>query len=420
MRRRHSLRFRVALAFAGLGALLSLLFAVGIWFSAQDVTRRLIDETLDAELTDYMTRRTRNSHSLPPATASLNGYLIPPDGSANDLPAAIAQLPAGRHDALINGVPHRVAVADQHDGRYILVLDESGQRLREQRFLGYLIVGAGMITLLVVGGGLWLAGQVIAPVRELASAVSRADPHNPPSLSRASGPGDEIDELAEVFDRYLARLAAFIERERAFAADASHELRTPLAAIRGAAEVLADDPGLSPAQSERVARIMRAGEEMGELIAALLLLGREEDSPLDAPCDLGRIARDCIERYRVLAESRQTRIALELAEPVQLAVPPAFFAMIVANLVHNAVTHTRDGEIRVRLDAQRLVVTDTGSGIAPADLDHVFERHFRGSESPGAGIGLSLVKRICERLGWQIALSSQPAGGTTATLHLTS
>ena len=74
MRRRHSLRSRVALAFAGLGAALALLLTVGIWFAAHDVSRRLIDQTLRAELEDYMARRARNPNSLPPDTASLRGY----------------------------------------------------------------------------------------------------------------------------------------------------------------------------------------------------------------------------------------------------------------------------------------------------------------------------------------------------------
>lgn len=420
MRRRHSLRFRVALAFAGLGAILSLLFAIGIWFAAQDVSRRLIDETLDAELADYLTRRARNPHSLPPTTASLTGYLLGPNAPPVDLPPEIANLPPGRHDATIANIPYRIAVADRDGERYVLLFNETQQGKREKHFLVYLATGAGMITLLVVVGGLWLAGQVIAPVSELANAIRHADPQNPPCLSRESGPGDEIDAMAEAFDHYLARIAAFAERERAFAADASHELRTPLATIRGAAEVLADNPGLDAAQSARIARITRASDEMGELIAALLLLSREGNPLLETPCNTGRIVRDCCARYQHLATSRQTRIEIEAAADVPLLVPPAFMIIVVGNLVHNAVTHTRNGLVRVVLDTEKLVVSDTGTGIQPADLDHVFERHFRGPDSSGAGIGLSLVKRICERLGWRIHLSSDPGGGTTVTLRLTS
>lgn len=419
MRRRHSLRFRVALAFAALGATLGLLFAIGIWFATHDVSQRLMDETLAAELADYMARRARNPQSLPPATASLSGYLIRPGVTANELPGELVGLPQGRHEIRIGDIPYRVAIADREGERFVLLFNESRQQRRERRFFAWLVGGAILMTLLSALGGHWLAGLGIAPVTDLAHAVSRADPENPPRLARSAGPGDEIDELALAFDRYLARLAAFIERERNFAADASHELRTPLAAIRGAAEVLADDPGLNKAQSARIGRILRAAEEMGELIAALLLLSREEAAPVDASCDAVRIARNCIERYCGQAAKQDTHLALE-ADEVLLPVPAAYFAIIVANLVHNAVAHTRNGTVTIRLDPQQLVVADTGSGICAADLAHVFERHFRGNQSSGAGIGLSLVKRICERLDWHVSLISHPVAGTTVSVRFAS
>jgi len=420
MRRRHSLRLRVALAFAALGAALSLLFALGVWYATHDVSRRLMDETLEAELTDYMARRARNRDSQPPATTSLTGYLILPGALPAGLPAEVAGLPPGRHEIAVGGTPHRVAVAERDGERYLLLFNEARQQQREERFRAWLIAGAMLSTLLATIGGLWLAGRVIAPVTELARAVSGADPADPadpPRLARDSDPGDEIDELARAFDRYLARLAAFVERERSFAADASHELRTPLAAIRGAAELLADDPALSPAQAARVGRISRAAAEMGELITTLLTLAREEDAPADATCDAGRIVADCIERHRAQAGARRIRIETALDATTRLAAPPAFFAIVAANLIHNAIAHTRDGHVRVALDADGLVVADSGQGIPPGDLGRVFERHYRGPDSAGAGIGLALVRRICERTGWQVVLESDPARGTVASVR---
>ena len=419
MARRRSLRLRVAIAFATLGAALSLLLSLGIWFAALDVSQRLMDQTLKAELEDYMARRARNPNSLPPATASLRGYLVTRDSAGTDLPPQLRSLAAGQHEIELDGIPYRAAVAESDDSRYVILFDEVRQKRRQQRFLAYLVAGAVRMTLLAAIGGRWLAGRVSAPVTELARTVAVADPESPPRLpaTASAAPGDEIDELSRAFDRYLARLAAFVLRERSFAADASHELRTPLAVIRGAAEVLAEDPGLSAAQRERVARIERATEEMGQLIAALLLLAREEDAPLDETCDARRIAAACVERYRAPATSRGTALKLDAPAAVELRAPPALFAIVIANLVHNAVAHTRDGEIAVGLDAVALTVRDSGSGIRDEALGRVFERHYRGADSTGAGIGLFLVKRICDRLGWQIELHSDPVKGTTATLH---
>jgi signal transduction histidine kinase len=417
MGRRHSLRLRVAIAFAALGAALSLLLTAGIWFAAHDVSRRLMDQTLKAELEDYMARRARNPNSLPPDTATLRGYLVKAGQAAEHVPEALRTLPPGQYEIELDGVPYRVAVAEHADERTLIVFSEERQRLREQRFFGYLIAGAAIMTLLATLGGLWLAGRVIAPVTELARAVTDAPAENPPRLAVAGEPDDEIAELAGTFDHYLGRLAAFVERERAFAADASHELRTPLAVIRGAAEVLADDPDLTPAQAQRIARIERAAATMSDLIAALLQLAREETAVVEEPCDAVQIARECVGRYQPLAAARDAELTLATQTPVRLPVPAAMFAIVVANLIHNAVVHSGGGSIAVSLDADKLTVRDTGAGIRDDELHQVFQRYHRGPESSGAGIGLSLVKRVCDRLGWHIALDSREGSGTTATLR---
>ncbi len=420
MRRRHSLRFRVAVAFAGLGACLSLLFAVGIWLAAHDVAQRLIDQTLKAELDDYKARRIRNPSSLPPDTASLRGYVVAPGrdgvGSA-EVPAALRSLAPGQHEIDVGGVPFRVLVADHLGERHILLFNEERQRARERRFVGYLIAGALMMTLLAAAGGLWLAGRVIAPVRELARAVAKAPAEDPPRLTVEEQPQDELGELTRSFDRYMARLSAFIERERNFAADASHELRTPLAVIGGAAEVLAEDPTLGDAQARRVARIQRAANEMSALIAALLLLAREERAPVEEPCDCTLLVRQVLERYRPLARQRRNGLELAIDGAVRLEVAPALFSIVVANLVRNAIAHTEGGMVAVHLKADRLVVADTGIGISSEEIGRVFQRYYRGAASGGTGIGLSLVKRICDREGWQIELESREGGGTTAVLR---
>jgi len=417
MHRRHSLRFRVAAAFAGFGAVLSLLFAIGIWFAAHDVANRLMDQTLKAELEDYMARRARNPLSLPPDTASLRGYVVAAGTTARGIPAAVAALPPGRHEIALDDEPFRIAVAERDGERYIILFSEARQRLREQRFLAYLTVGALLMTLLAAAGGHWLAGRVIAPVTELARAVAEAPAENPPRLSASDDLlHDEVSELRRSFDRYFARLSAFIERERAFAADASHELRTPLAVIRGAAEVLAEDASLTAVQAERVARIERAVAGMSALTAALLLLAREENAPVEESCDGAQLVRESVERHRSLANRRHIGLELDIAAPVRLAVAPALFSIVVDNLVRNAIVHTETGSVSLHLYADRLIVADTGLGIDAEAIERVFERYYRGAASGGSGIGLSLVKRVCDRQGWQIQLAGRRGGGTEATL----
>ena len=378
-----------------------------------------MDQTLKSELDDYIARRARNPRSLPTNTATLRAYVevIGEDSSA--VPDAMRNLATGKHEIDIDGVTFRVLVADQPDGsdRYYIAFNEERQERREQRFLVYLVGGALLMTLLVAAGGLWLAGRVIAPLTELARAVSQAPAENPPRLSVYNAPNDEVSELTRAFDRYMTRLSAFVERERAFAADASHELRTPLAVIRGASEVMAEDASMGEVQAKRVARVSRAAIEMSSLIDALLLLAREDDILAEESCDCELLLRQIVERYRTLAVQRANKIELVIEAAINLKVAPALFSIVVGNLVRNAVSHTDGGSITVSLHRDRLVVVDTGIGISNDEIGRVFQRYYRGASSGGAGIGLSLVKRVCDRQHWEIALESQAGGGTTATLR---
>lgn len=427
MRRRRSLRFRVAFAFAVLSAGLSLVFALGIWTLARDQAQRLLDQTLAAELDDYMGRRARNPESLPPDTASLRGFVLPLEagrpvaGAPGAPPPEVGALGPGQHEVVLDGVPYRVGVADRGERRYYLLFDEQRQRARERRFAVTLLVGVALTTLLAALGGAWLAARAIAPVSDLARAVARASAASPPRLDTDDLADDEIGELTRAFDRYFARIGAFVERERAFAADASHELRTPLAVISGAAEVLVEDPALDENQAARVARIERAAAEMSALISALLLLAREDGPPADprdaADCDAAEVVRSVVDRYRPVARRRRIAIGLEVGAPVRLAVAPALFSIVVANLVRNAVTHTDGGTVDVRLSQDRLTVTDAGPGIDETEADLLFQRYYRGAASSGSGIGLSLVKRICDRQRWRVQLENRAGGGTIAELR---
>jgi signal transduction histidine kinase len=249
--------------------------------------------------------------------------------------------------------------------------------------------------------------------------VRSADPHQPAQLADAEAPADEIGELAGVFDQYLVRLRAFIERERAFVADVSHELRTPLAVIQGAGEVLQEDARLDEGQHQRVTRIERAAAEMTELIRSLLLLAREEetDRPSEADCDAAGVLHDCVERSRHLLGSRGTTVEVDIRAHPHLAAEPALFAVVVGNLIRNAFAYTETGRVTIRLESGRLVVSDTGIGIKAEEIGRVFQRYYKGAASRGSGIGLSLTKRICDRYGWTLAIESREAQGTSARLE---
>jgi signal transduction histidine kinase len=233
MRFKRSLRTRVASAFAALGGGIALVIATGLYIGAQDAGVRMLDETLNAEMQDYQARRLRNPHSLPPSTATLLGYVAPTALDEPMLPEQLADMQPGRHHIDLDGVPYRLAVADRASHRYYLLYNETLLYEREARLGVYLAAAVLLMTLLSAGIALWLTERVIEPVKELAQRVRGIAPGTPHSDLAADFPADELGELAQAFEQSLDRLAAFIERERAFTSDVSHELRTPLAVISG-------------------------------------------------------------------------------------------------------------------------------------------------------------------------------------------
>lgn len=417
MRFSRSLRFRVATAFAAIGGIISLLMAIGLYVGVQDAGQRLIDETLNAEMQDYLSRRARNPHSLPPAAATLLGYVQPADEGEPAPPAAIAELKPGLHEIRLGEVSHRAAVADLGGKRYFLLYNETLFRDKQTSLILYLAVFVGLMTLFSGGLALWLAERVIEPVKELARRVHAVRPDSHTGKLSEDFPHDEVGELAQAFEQTLNRLADFIDRERAFTADVSHELRTPIAVIRGAAEVLLADETRPEKDRLRLERIERGAADMADLSTALLAMARERDDERRAPVDLAALVEETIDKHHHLLGGRPVGVSLQIEARPRIAADTNLLAIVIANLLRNSFTYTEKGSIRIRLDEHALEVADTGLGIPREALDKVFQRLYKGSHSKGAGIGLSLVKKICDRYGWAIELESEEGKGTRALLR---
>ena len=418
MRFKRSLRHRVGLAFALFGGLVSLLLAAVLSFSVRDMERHLLDEALTAELQDYMARRARNPHSLPPTAAGVRGYVVENVADAAALPPELRGLEHGRYSLDLAGARYRIAVEQRGATRFYLLYDQTHLKTRQHCFAGLLAGGVVLMSLLSAFGGIWLAGRVIAPVTELAGRVRALGPDDLDASLAEDFSQDEVGELARAVEAYLARLRAFIDRERVFTADVSHELRTPLTVISGAVEVLLADPDLQETQRARLARIDRAVHDMAEISAALLILAREERTggTRAAPCDVAEVLAEVVDRHRYLLHNKPVELELRVEDHPQLTVERTVLAILLGNLLRNAIAHTLQGRIIVRIAEGCVCVEDTGSGIAEEELPKIFQRYYRGRDSGGAGIGLALVKRICDHYGWSIRADSTPGAGTRIRL----
>lgn len=414
MRFRTSLHYRVALAFALLGALVSTMLGATLFFAIEDLEQRLIDQALNAELEDYASRRERNPHSPPPSTSLVKGFVEPSVHYASGIPPAIHNAAPGQYSLELDGHHYRALVAERGGRRFYLLHDLSQTEGRNKAILALIAGGVVFAILMSMALGYGFARRVIRPVSQLAAHVGNARPDvaAPPLAPRF--PEDELGRLADAFDRYQRRIQGFVERERAFTADLSHELRTPLTVIRGATDLLLADPLLAEPLRQRVGRIHRAAEEMSELTPALLALARETPEGTGRT-DAVREVRRLVENHSGLLQGKPINVELDLPDELSVPADPALLRVVLGNLIKNAFSYTDSGCIQVRLDKSGFTLSDTGQGID----DELFAQLFQGyvSGAKGYGIGLSLVKRICDRYDWVIAINSMPGEGTTIRLR---
>jgi len=213
-----------------------------------------------------------------------------------------------------------------------------------------------------------------------------------------------------------------VQRDREFNADVSHELRTPLAVIASTTELLQAAPDLTDKPRERLKRIERAVRQCSELIDALLLLSRRErQAPTDGETtDVVKVVDQVVDSQRPHIGNKPVEVRVDIDEPLAVPAPSSVVSVALSNLIGNAFKYTPAGEVIITVGHGRVSVEDTGPGIAPEDAEKLFERGVRGTKvGKGGGLGLAIVRRLCELYGWKVSLAPRPQGGATATLEFT-
>ena len=410
---------RLGRVFLVQAALISLAAVIGVYAAATTIEEVLIRRALEEEA-EHFWRRFAGSPRFPvPDTRNLTGHLARgPDRSA--VPRPIAGLAPGFHVLDTASDFSVVHVTEQDGNTLFLVFD--GERVSELALWFGLVPLAGALVILYLSS--WLAyrltARAVSPVIWLARQVRRLDPRAPDASAFAperlpANSDREILALAEALRGLSRNVHEHIERERDFTRDASHELRTPLTVVRLAAGELRRGPGLDAESRETVARIERAAREMEETTEALLLLARASDSTLASSAvrldDI--VAQEC-ERARAMAGGKPVSIETGGVMPAIVDGDARVLAVLVGNLLRNAVQYTGDGRVEVRVQGETLTIADTGVGIAREKLDTVFRPFVRAGKAGrhGHGVGLSIVKRLCDRFGWSVSIDSTPEIGT--------
>ncbi len=410
MQFRHRLKSRLILSFLLFGTLLSVLFAVAVLLLQSWLEDALIARTLEQELDQYLLELRANPSVIEPFYSRIEGYVTRP-GRPEIVPEPFRELPTGVHEVRDEQRTYKAVIRKDEDLWAFLTYDISENRELSRRLLRALIIAVALFSLLSLALGIWSAERVMKPVSSLARRLHALQGTEGRLDLARHFPDDEVGQLAAVVDEYSTKLHELVERDRAFNADVSHELRTPLAVISGATELLLAQPDLQPRMRERLLRIARAARQSTDTTTALLHLVRAERGSAGSASneDVGRLVEQLVENYRPLLEGRNLELRIDRRAALNVIAPEAVIAVVLGNLVGNAVRYTHEGSVEISVLNGRVSIRDTGPGIDEQELPYVFDRHFRGRTAggKGSGLGLSIVKRLCDLYGWRISFSNR-------------
>ena len=314
-------------------------------------------------------------------------------------------------------------------------LSEPASHLQRALYKRWSALGLGVlvITGIALLASVWLSTSLIRPLGKLRNSALRLSQGD---LShRITAPGtDEIGEVAQAFNQMADRVKAMIEEQRAFASNTSHELRTPLTTMRLRTEALRYDSSLTEVDRQQYA--VEIDEELvrlSGLIDDLILLSRFDAgrAELGKECiDLDRFAHSLHQSFAAQAAEKGVTLQLEvrLDHPAHIEASLNHLTILFRNLLDNAIKYTPAGgtvEWRITTTHEQALFTvqDTGPGIAPEHLPHLFERFYRADKArsrsvQGTGLGLALVKSIVDAYAGRIEITSQGTGsGTTVSTY---
>lgn len=416
-RPRSSLRQRILFGLFGYTALLSIAVVVQGFLVNEHAEHLVWTSLMNTEM-DYFVERSRFDPDYRWSdTQALSLY----DSATRPPPRELAALPPGVHDeVVVAGVEYVTLVRDVDGRRLVLALDIDDMEHREFD-LALTIAGSAITTLLLLCAVIgWGVHRLVRPLTNMAQRIGNLRPDR--SGQRVEVPESASSELVVIADAvndYLQRNDRFVERERAFIDSASHELRTPISVIAGAAEIALDHDALPAATRHQLNRIRRTSRDVEQLISLLLVLAKDPKR-LGASSDrvaLDQLLPEIVDDHRPLTRDKDLTLAVAPLPPCEILAPLPIVQAAIGNLLRNAIENSDRGEIAIRLLPEAtVVIEDPGHGMSPEEISAIYARVARGGRE-GGGIGLDLISRLCEHLGWTLRFDKAERG-TRTTLAL--
>lgn len=340
------------------------------------------------------------------------------------VPAILRTLHPGLHDGVeLDGRASAVMVRDTDGlGRLALALDINDFHELEEFATRWVMLASVVMILVTVVMASFGVSRLVSPLRSLARHIDALRPGVPGQRVDVDPRGSsELYVIAAALNDYLARNEQFVERERVFISTASHELRTPIAVITGAAELALEQPALPDRARQQMQRVHRTAQGVEQLIQLLLVLAREPArlAALKERIALHELLPEIVEDHRHLMGDKDLQIAMPDLARVDIIAPLGVVQAAIGNLLRNAIENSGRGSITLGVSARAVVtLRDPGEGMSPEEIAAVYARMARGGSSEQGGIGLELIARLCEHLGWGLTIEPSQPRGTTVILDL--
>jgi two-component system OmpR family sensor kinase len=314
-------------------------------------------------------------------------------------------------------------------GEILLAGRSIGSELDDLRRTALVLSAVGGLILVIgLAGGWWLAGRAIHPINDISAAAVKIAAGDLSQRINLADTENELGRLGTVLNSTFDRLGAALEEQKQFTADAAHELRTPVSVVLTQTQTALARERTAPEYRETVESCQRAAQRMRRLIESLLELARLDagQEPMKRErVNLVSTTLDCTRLVQPLADQRKVQIHYEVP-PMECVGDAERIGQVITNLLTNAVNYNREnGEVRIAGESKNgtaiITVTDTGPGIPPEDLPHIFKRFYRAEKSRTAGrtgLGLSISKAIIDAHGGALDVISESGKGTTFTIRL--
>lgn len=448
---RCSIRTRLTLWYSAVMVVALTVFSVGVlwlharWGGAQfdselaslgaEVSRVMQEELAESGNLQKAVSETRSSMDVPgraTAILDLSGSPIAAHwhGFRYDVTTLAADtLPQSRFTTLSeSGTAWRVLMRRESSptGGYVILVAGTLDQLERQQFLLFrvLLVATPLIVLVTAAVSWWVASSALRPVTIMAAQAEAVTGRSADWRLNAPAVEDELGQLARAFNRLLDRLGMALRMQRQFMADASHELRTPVSVIQTAAEVTLERREREDWEyREALTIVNEQSTRLSRMVEDMLVLARADAGGYRLtrrPLYVDEIVAECVRAVSVVAATRDVQLVTALQLDVSVNADDGLLRRLVTNLLDNAVQHTPPGgsvTVAVKGDAASATITvsDTGSGIPPADRERVFERFVRldpaRSATSGAGLGLPIARWIAEQHGGTLTVEQTAVGG---------